>query len=124
MSEESEQEIDYEDDHAADYMEEAIRDYQEQQRQERYERLPALCKRCRWLDWYYVEGCVHWRYPQDGKCALYTRHIYFHHPQWLQFLAWNIQYAIWDWRTRRETGKFSAPIGTALDDDELDEDSE
>ncbi len=119
MSEELEPDFeDYQDDHAADYMEEAIRDYQDKQSQARYNRMPALCKRCRWLDWYYVEGCTHSRWPQDGRCALYTRDVYFRRPQWLQFLFWRVQYAIWNWITRREMGKFSAPIGTELDNDE------
>lgn len=141
MSEEIEAALgDYEDDHAAEYMEEAIQAYQAEQDRKAYERLPAMCKRCRWLDMYMHNGCVHsrwptfgpatlhprvvkligrlglWRavnalWPQDGECTLYLYRFYFEHPRWLYLFLETIWEWLWNWRTRTELGKYSAPIG-------------
>ena len=89
-----------------EYTEEAIQAERERESQERFERMPAVCQRCRWLDWYHLEECVYQFWPrrayQDGEaCELFARDFHLVWWPWLSRRLWDLQYWLWDLRTRR-----------------------
>lgn len=99
MSDEFDDELDeeVEDDHEWEYYEEAIQDDLRRESIERLHRMPIICQRCRWLEWYYFEECSRGLHPINGKCNMHCRDYGFvyHLPGSLRLLWWNIQYRIW-----------------------------
>ena len=57
---------------------------------------PAICRNCRWLDWYYELGCTQMAYPVDGKCVLYTHTDNFKR---FRVLGYDLHYYWWQLRT-------------------------
>lgn len=54
---------------------------------------PAVCRNCRFLDWYYEFGCTQHVYPVNDKCYLFANHKWFK-PLFLR-QKWDIQYKLW-----------------------------
>lgn len=97
-----------------EYEEEAIQAEVERLGRERYMRMPEICRRCRWLDWYYLEACTHSRWPENGKCALFSRNIPYFKPRRLWLWAINHQYLWWqvsNWRYLRSEKQRYRPWG-------------
>ncbi len=85
--------------HDWEYMEMALAEYREQESHKHFERMPEICKRCRWLDWYYLEECTYKLWPKDNRCSMYCRDYNFIFnqsiPSFLRILWWDIQYRLW-----------------------------
>lgn len=84
-----------------EYEEEAIQAEAERLSRERYMRMPGICRRCRWLDWYHLKECSHHRWPENGRCALFSRALPYFKPRWLWLGAIGAQYRWWQVRTWR-----------------------
>lgn len=84
---------------------EALTHAAQQEKDQRFHRMPITCQKCRWLDWYHTEDCVHCNRPIHAHtdhewCSLFAPDSTFPGPLWLVRLAWRIQYAFWKWRVR------------------------
>ena len=102
-----EEDQDY-DEHEWEYMEEALADARQRESEERYKRMPELCQRCRWLEWYHLEDCSWHMLPiVNGECPKYCRDykFVFRLPACVRYLWWNVQYKVWSlrqWLSRRK----------------------
>jgi hypothetical protein len=88
-----------------EYIEEEIAAQKEREKQERYECQPEICKRCRWLDWYYAEDCVHTRLQEKDSCPLFLVDIKRHPKMPIRLLhfIWHWQWRLWEFITWRYT---------------------
>jgi hypothetical protein len=98
-----------------DYYEEAVEAWEREQSVNRFKAMPRICRRCRWLDWYYFEECVHGAWPEYAyqelveRCPLFTPELWcFYHSRWLRWL-WkpliDLQYHLWrirNWQRREQ----------------------
>jgi hypothetical protein len=93
-------------------IEEAIQAEAERERQARFRNMPAICQKCRWLDWYYTEECTHRAWPQNGRCRLFARDWHFR-PHWLWLIWIRLQFRWWElthWPYWREEKKRYMPL--------------
>ena len=95
-----------------EYEDEAIQAERERLSHERFMRMPEICRRCRWLDWYHLEECTHHRWPENGRCAIFSRLIPYFKPRRLWLWAINNQYRWWhNWRYWRSEKRRYRPMG-------------
>lgn len=87
----------FSDEHEWEYDDETEQMQAQAASDERFARMPKLCQRCRWLDWYYLEDCSYGLMPINGKCEKFCRdyHFVFRLPRPLRLLWWDWQYKLW-----------------------------
>lgn len=97
---------DFIDDDELYYYEESIRANLLKQSQERFKRLPEICQRCRWMEWYIEEDCVY-RLPrphETNRCRFFSRDVPTKIPWYIRRVFFDLQWRWWKFHNRKHIG--------------------